>query len=922
VFVQDVIDDASEVLGYCQESVLFRRLTDAIEVLANKGQWDPLLGYLDITTDNSYFVTLPREVESPLKININGNPSFSRSRLYEFTLNGPGNEMPETTGFAWDDQGDTPFFIKPQFPTRLSVQPLDPADVGKTVTIVGVSQATGQTTKIVMELGVVAMTEILTDVVSISKPQTQGSVNVHDGNSNLLATYAPSETEPRYRRIKLSKKAAAVHMLYRRVTHKVVSVDDFIPLHSKMALLLMLKSLEAYRREDFANAQAFEQQSLKLISEEQQSRNAYQLVAKQSEDDTATGSTYRDASILLVSDVYDDASKIFGPIGRAKLFDRITDAIQLLANKGNWDPMLAYLDIKVGLGNVIVLPDEVEVPLAININNEPSFARNRMFEFTLNTPGSTMQDTAGFAWDDRGTVPIFATLKTPQKLHALAEDPSDNDKKLKVIGRDNKNRRIEETLTINASVMQGQKTFAKIDRVEKDVTTGFVQLKIPSVSGATSQDDLTTDILSRYYPDETDPQYRAIKLSVTAPAVRMLFQRKTKNMKALTDIIPLGSKLALMMALRAVAAHMAGKSDEGKKLEDTAAAMLIDQQKSHNSMAISPELSATNQTISARDEVIVADVYDDAAQIFGMIGKLRLFDKITEALEALANESQWDGLVGYVDIMTDCENFVTLPRYVETPLAINLCGSPLQPRNQFFEFHLNGPGSHWQPCHTWYSMDDVCTLRDPSAPHQLIATAEFTNDIGARLRVYGYDAFGRRIRTPDPDNTGKQMDGAYIPVAASPSPNPNAPFFQRIERVEKSITKGHVTLYSYRPPVGQAAANLLKIGLYQPDETQPSYKRIRLPVTCASIRMRYRKRTIKVSGMQEPLHLKSKTAIVQMMKAVRSLDKEEYDKAGIASKLAVEILTKEQQSRNPTDTFSFQFDTRVHGANKRAQGIR
>lgn len=921
MFVRDVIDDASEVLGYCQELVLFRRLTDAIEVLANKGQWDPLLGYLDISVPNGYLVTLPREVEIPLKININGNPAFSRNRLYEFTLNGPGADMPETTGFAWDDQGEVPVMFQPTINSPILIHQFDAADVGKRLTVRGYDSASVlQEHTFIFGDNATLQSPPIKIVTEVFKDHTDKPVTIKNAQGEILSTYAGIEEEPRYRRIKLSKSSAAIRMLFRRVTHKVVSEDDFIPLHSKMALLLMLKSLEAYRRNDFTDGDAFEKQAVKLITEEQQSRNSYQDIAQKQEDDTATGSTYRDSSILLVSDVYDDASKIFGPVGRAKLFDRITDAVELLANKGSWDPMLAYLDIQVISGNRVVLPDEVEVPLVININNEPAFARSRMFEFTLNTPGSTMQDTAGFTWDDRGTVPIFADLKVPQRLSALAEDASDNGKHLTVYGRNSQGRRQKETLEINTAPPLGAKTFAKIDRVEKDVTNGFVQLQIPNVN-AESQDGLT-NTLSRYYPEETDPQYRVIKLSVSASAVRMLFQRKTKKVSALTDIIPLGSKLALMMGLRAVAAHMAGKPDDGKKLEDSAANMLTEQQKSHNAMVTAPELTATNTVISARDSIIVADVYDDAAQIFGLKGKLKIFDKITEAVEALANESQWDGLVGYVDIITDCERYVSLPRYVETPLAINICGEPMQPRNQFFEFHLNGPGSHWQPVNTWYSMDEAPIFRDPAGARQLLATAEATNDIGSRLRVYGYDAAGRRIRTNDPDNAGKKMDGAYIPVDAIAVPNPNVPFFQRIERVEKPITRGHITLYSYRPPVDATPANLFKIALYQPDETQPSYKRIQLPVSCASIRMRYRKRTLKVSGMQEPLHLKSKTAIIQMMHAIDGLDKKDYATATAASKMAVDILTKEQQSRNPTDTFSFQFDTRIHGANRRLQGIR
>ena len=60
----------------------------------------------------------------------------------------------------------------------------------------------------------------------------------------------------------------------------------------------------------------------------------------------------------------------------------------------------------------------------------------------------------------------------------------------------------------------------------------------------------------------------------------------------------------------------------------------------------------------------------------GPIGRQRLFDKITEAQEMLANKSQWDGLDGYVDILVDQRGYISLPAKVEVPLGINYCRTP------------------------------------------------------------------------------------------------------------------------------------------------------------------------------------------------------------------------------------------------------
>src|SRR5438128_2452721 len=102
--VRDLLDDAKDILGTCDQATVFARLTDAIEVLANKGQWDPLLAYLSTNVTDNVLVTLPEQVEVPLRINIDGHPAFARDRLFEFTLNGPGSGP--LVSWTWADFGD------------------------------------------------------------------------------------------------------------------------------------------------------------------------------------------------------------------------------------------------------------------------------------------------------------------------------------------------------------------------------------------------------------------------------------------------------------------------------------------------------------------------------------------------------------------------------------------------------------------------------------------------------------------------------------------------------------------------------------------------------------------------------------------------------------------------------------------------
>lgn len=107
MLVRDLYQKVSEVLGRCSQAVIFDRLTEVIEVLAAKGAWDPLVGYVDICggTDCRTF-TLPNDIETPLAVNICGRPAYFRSKWAEFHLNGAGSNR--ETPWTWDDVGFVP----------------------------------------------------------------------------------------------------------------------------------------------------------------------------------------------------------------------------------------------------------------------------------------------------------------------------------------------------------------------------------------------------------------------------------------------------------------------------------------------------------------------------------------------------------------------------------------------------------------------------------------------------------------------------------------------------------------------------------------------------------------------------------------------------------------------------------------------
>lgn len=292
----------------------------------------------------------------------------------------------------------------------------------------------------------------------------------------------------------------------------------------------------------------------------------------------------------------------------------------------------------------------------------------------------------------------------------------------------------------------------------------------------------------------------------------------------------------------------------------------------------------------------VADIAQDAKRILANCDDATLFNRLNYVVELLANESDWDPLIGLVDITTASDQkVVTLPREVETPLAINIGTSPAQARNRYFSFHLNGPGDEARETCAFYWDDkgDYPLVEDPTEPVQLIAFLEHPDDNNASLWVYGYDESNRWIRT---EIDGEMVDGYPVPTAYGYAvPNPTAPKIARIMRVRKSVTKGYIRLTSF--DIGSTTGTL--IGDYAPDETEPNYRRIHLTRATGWVRVLYRRSVFKLKSMNDLIPLHSPFALLMALKATQKMEDDQLEEGEKYWERAISFLTKEQISRNP-----------------------
>lgn len=290
VKVNDIWDEAKKIVGNSNDSFLFRRITDAVELLANKGDFDPLMGSLDICVA-SRVVTLPPEVETILALNMIGCPAAARDELFQFHLNGPGS-CGAAIRYEWMDLSEACTYRELACPGQLYGYCTDPGDENAEVWVYGLdtSQNVIRTKlengtwrdgwKLPVFVSHQALPEdapIFSRITSVRKAKTNGPIRmttIDGGTEILLGVYQALETVPKFRRIQLSSCVPWVRIKFRRRTFEITSRYDLIPLHSAQAVLMMLRALKAYDSiGGIPEGEAYEATAVRWLTEEQYTRN-------------------------------------------------------------------------------------------------------------------------------------------------------------------------------------------------------------------------------------------------------------------------------------------------------------------------------------------------------------------------------------------------------------------------------------------------------------------------------------------------------------------------------------------------------------------------------------------------------------------------------------------------------------------------
>ncbi len=304
--LNDVWDESRKILGQCDDIKLLRWLSDAVAVIANKADLDGLRGAVDICTVGCHCastpgsvcnspagcgrkcITLPREIETVLGVNIGGQPVLLRGELWNWHLNGPGDCRTVCEWAAQDKGHNFCTFRDIITPSKLVTYLETDADNGKKFIVYGYDDK-GQILKTqvngVWQPGLILPTIYgvaipdseapnVARITNIYKEDTVGNIRlstIDDSGATgiTLGQYEPDENTPNYCRLQLNRSCNWVRIAYIKINPIFKSRYDHVPLRSRKGLLLAVQAMKEYGDKQYEAAHLCEADAARLEIEAQ-----------------------------------------------------------------------------------------------------------------------------------------------------------------------------------------------------------------------------------------------------------------------------------------------------------------------------------------------------------------------------------------------------------------------------------------------------------------------------------------------------------------------------------------------------------------------------------------------------------------------------------------------------------------------------
>ena len=286
---------SNDILGISDRHKIIDYINRAVEIATYRANWNPSVSTLDICSDHNGCITLPNFVETVLAANIGGCPATFRNSWYEYHINGVGsNSCGSACGLYWDDKMWSPTFQdlkRWSLVAAICEDPID-GDGTKELIVQGETMDSQYNQKMALTIPPTGPSspgvrvKLLTNyaatdpgvtffkkITQVTKPVTRGYVKLigfpaeQMSQAVTLGYYAPNETNPLFKRMKVSCACSWVRIKYRRKTIDLVNDYDIVPLASYQATLDLLKAIRLRETNNIDVAEKYEMKAVELLGD-------------------------------------------------------------------------------------------------------------------------------------------------------------------------------------------------------------------------------------------------------------------------------------------------------------------------------------------------------------------------------------------------------------------------------------------------------------------------------------------------------------------------------------------------------------------------------------------------------------------------------------------------------------------------------
>lgn len=242
---------------------------------------------------------------------------------------------------------------------------------------------------------------------------------------------------------------------------------------------------------------------------------------------------------------------------------------------------------------------------------------------------------------------------------------------------------------------------------------------------------------------------------------------------------------------------------------------------------------------------------------------------------------------------------ITLPRHIETVLSYTLDDRPGFVRNEWFEFLPGGPGLI-DPDQGWslnlIHTDWVVAFESIIGTDKKIEVVSDETESGTpQILLQGWDENNEWIRTL---SGGSWIDGELVDITTSKVKTQNK--FTSLTGVQKPETNGTIHLYEF----DTSDSSRRVIAVYEPDERNPEYRRIKIPgleagTDCEAnnkVVIQAKLRYMPVSKDRDWLLIGNEPALKDMVQSIRFAENNLLDQSVAYEQRAIRELEKEMQS--------------------------